>query len=144
MNLEGSFNLERFNELVEGSGYAYSSEQETQEDNKPIIGNVPPLQFASLDLEVEVAGPNKWQHRACEGSDQAHEEGEVRDEDGHQNGDKNHDGPQSKSPHFQFTVEGPYTWSHRTGFASEVILLDDFDSRIVRQRVGQKSLHYQY
>jgi len=50
---------------------------------------------------VEVAGPYEGQHGACEGADEPHQDGEVRDRDGHENGEDDNAHLERQAPHLQ-------------------------------------------
>ena len=57
-------------------------------------------------FEVEDARPDKGEEAAGEVSYEAHQDGEVGDEDGKQDGDHDHTNSKTESPDLEFAIEG--------------------------------------
>ena len=56
---------------------------------------------------MEVAGPDEGEHGAGEGADEAHEDAEVRYEDGHHNGEEDDADAPRQAPDLKLIVERP-------------------------------------
>lgn len=57
-----------------------------------------------LDLDVEIARPDKAEHCASEAANETHQNGEVGNEDGHQYGGYNDADTEAQTPNLQFPV----------------------------------------
>ena len=66
-----------------------------------------PRHCGPLDLEVEHCRPDEGEHAAGEATDEAHEDGEVRDDDGEHDGHDHHAHAEPQAPNLQLTVQGP-------------------------------------
>jgi len=56
---------------------------------------------------VKHSRPDEGEHAAGEAADEAHEDGEVRDDDGKHDGDDNDSNPEPETPNLQLTVQRP-------------------------------------
>lgn len=97
--LEGQADLEGLDECRARVVDAHEAKQAAQEDDKVVVQDGVPVQTVSLELQVEVAGPDEAQHGAGERADEAHQDGEVGDEDGHEHGEDNHAHFEGEPPH---------------------------------------------
>ena len=62
----------------------------------------------SPKLEVEDARPDEGEEAAGEVSYEAHQDREVGDEYGKQDGDHDHTDSKTESPDLEFAIKGPY------------------------------------
>ena len=69
---------------------ADDSEEHAQEDDETVVGDGTPVQGGTFEFQVEVAGPDEGEHGAREAADEAHEDGEVGNGDGHHDGEDHH------------------------------------------------------
>lgn len=115
---EGETDLEGLHERPEGDGDADDAKEDAQEDDKTIVGHSAPVEGRAFQFQVEITGPDEGEHRAREGADKAHQNGEMRDGDGHDGGEDDQADSESQAPHFQFTIQGPHGGEYgvRTSF----------------------------
>ena len=105
--------MESLDEGAEGDGEADDAEEHPQEDDETVVGDGTPVQSRSFQFKMEVAGPDERQHGTRETADQAHENGEMWDPDGHDDGEGDHSNADSKSPHFQLAIQCPHGGKRR-------------------------------
>ena len=75
--------------------------------NKIIFQQCLPRHGCSLDLEMEHSRPDEGQHASSETANEAHEDGEVRDDNGKHDGHNNHHHSEAKTPYLQLTIWSP-------------------------------------
>ena len=75
-----------------------SAADKSEEDNKDVEGTSNESNGRALDAEVEVSGPDKRQHVPGKTADQAHQNGEVWDEDCHQHRENDNSQTEYHSP----------------------------------------------
>ena len=92
----------------EGVVHANNAKHAAEEDDEDVPAHGAPPHHMSPKLEMEDARPDKGEEAACEVSYEAHQNGEVGDEDGKQDGDHNHTDSKTESPDLQLAVKGPY------------------------------------
>ncbi len=92
---------------------------------------------------MEYARPNKRQEASSEATNEAHENGKVRNDHRKQNGDDNNADPEAKAPDFEFSVDRPNCGSHSVRFASEKFFLQQFTGCVIGQWIRQESLDNQ-
>ncbi len=61
----------------------------------------------SLDLKVEHCRPNEGEHAPGEAANEAHEDGEMRDNDSEHDGDDDDRDPEPETPNLKVTVQRP-------------------------------------
>jgi len=127
--------MESLDEGAEGDADAYDAEEHAQEDDETVVGNSAPVKSRSFQLQVEVTGPDEREHSAGETSDQAHEDGKVRDPDGHQDGEDHHAHAKGKPPHLELTVKRPHGRESGLRPAFETRPLHQVQRCVVRQRI---------
>ena len=71
-------------------------------------------------LEMEEGRPDKGQKASGEVSDEPHEDGEVRDDDGEYDGDDDHDDTEAEAPGLEVAVQGPDGGEDGVGLALRV------------------------
>ena len=59
---------------------------------------------------MEHGRPDEGEHAAGEAADEAHEDGEVRDDDGEHDGHDDDPDPEPEAPNLQITVQRPNRW----------------------------------
>lgn len=92
---------------------------------------------------MEVTRPYKRQHGSSEGTDESHEDTEMRDEDRHQDGKDDHPYPPRESPDLQLPVDGPYRREHGLGPAPEERSFEELAGRVIRQGIREHGFHDQ-
>lgn len=85
---------EAFDRVNEAGDGAYASDNK----NGNVEEDVVPQQIPPLELQVEEARQEEAQARAGEAPSQTHEEGEMRDKDGHEQGEDYQGNSQAKTP----------------------------------------------
>jgi len=88
--------------------HADNPEGEAEEDDENIPAHGSPPHHVSPKLEVEDTRPDKGEEAACEVSYEAHQDGEVGNEDGKQDGDHYHTDSETEPPNLQLAIKGPY------------------------------------
>ena len=86
VKLEGQSDCECLDEGAERIVDSDDAEEDAQENDEAVVGYRAPVQGGAFELQVEVARPDEGEHSAREAADEAHQNGKVRDEDGHEHG----------------------------------------------------------
>lgn len=141
--LKRQANLEGINHGVAGVVDAHDSEETAEEDDEAVVGDCGLVQGMPLELQVEVAWPDKRQHGARETADEAHEDSEVWNGYRHHNRAEDHTHSKSQTPDSQFTVQVPYGREHSFRFTFEKGLLQNIAGGVVGQGVGEDGLYDQ-
>ena len=125
---------------------------ESERDDGDVDGFLVPAQRVALDAQVKVARPHERQHVAGDAADEAHQYGEVRQEDGQDESERDETEPQHEPPYLQRTTgdsvgvsaaSGSLLEAGRTGRRGappEEAFLQQLDGGEVGQRVGQQRL----
>ena len=125
---------------------------ESERDDGDVDGLLVPAQRVALEAQVEVARPDERQHVAGDTSDEAHQYGEVRQEDGHDESEADEPEPQHESPDLQRATGDSIGVSAaagslleagragRRGAPTEEAVLQQLHRGEVGQRVGQQRL----
>lgn len=142
-DLEGQADVERFDQGIPGIVDADKAEQKAETDDEVVVCDVFLIHQMALELEMEVARPDEAQHSAGEASDEAHQDGEVRNETSHENCEENDADAPAQTPDLQLAVELPDLWEDCLGLATEESSLEKFTGCEVRQRITENSLDYQ-
>lgn len=139
--LKGQADLEFLDQGPERVVDANDAEEYAQEDDETIVGDGAPIQSGSLQFEVEIARPDEGEHGAREAADEAHQDGEVRDGNGHDDREDDESDAQGQAPDFQLAVERPHARESRFWPSFEEGSLQQIQCGVIRQRVRQQRLH---
>ena len=66
---------------------------------------------------MEDCRPDEGEHAPGEADDEAHQDGEVRNDDCKHDGHDDNQDPEPEAPHLEFAVQGPDRWEDGGGFA---------------------------
>lgn len=94
----------------------------------------------SLDLDVEVTGPNETQHGAREAANEAHQYRKVWYKYGHQYGGHNDAHSEAQAPHFQLTIQIPDGRKLGLWRATEEVALEQLAGSIIWQWIAEDGL----
>lgn len=141
--LKRQTDLEGPDELLAGVVDADDAEEDTEEDDEAVVGDLTRLHRVALELEVEVAGPDEGEHGAGERADEAHEDTEVGYEDSHEDGEEDDADPPSKAPDLELAIEGPDSREECLWLAAKEGSFQQLASCVIRQRIRQHRFYHQ-
>ena len=88
--LDGCTQLERPVESPAGVVHAHEPEEDAQVDDDDVVDHDDLGHGVVFEHQVEDGGPDEREHASGEAADEAHQEGEVGDDHGEQNGHHHH------------------------------------------------------
>ena len=83
---------------------ASNGDQETENNNGNVERTLIPLHGLALEAQVKITRPDEREHGASDAADEAHQNGEVRYEDGEKEREENEPDARDDRPHFQVSV----------------------------------------
>jgi len=92
---------------------------------------------------MKVAGPDEREHSAGKGTDETHQNAEVRYEDRHHNGEHDHADFPSQAPDLELAIHRPDGRENRFRPTAEKGALEELAGCVIRQRVREHRFHDQ-
>lgn len=136
--LKGYTDFEGFDQSASGVVDADAPEEEPEADDEVVEGYGSGVHGFSLQLQVEVAGPNEAQHRTGEAANEAHQNRKVGYKTGHEYCKKYNSNPPSQAPNLQLPVQGPNRRKRRFRFSAKERPLQKLAGGVIRQRIAQE------
>ena len=93
---------------------------------------------------MEVARPDEGEHSAREAADETHQNGEMWNGYGHQDGEDDQSDSHGQSPDFELAVQSPHGRENGFGPALEESSFQQIHGRIIRQGVRQHGLSNEF
>lgn len=117
-----------------------NAEEHAEPNDEVVFGYFLLIEQMPLDLDVEIARPDKAEHCASEAANETHQNGEVGNENGHQYGGYNDADTEAQTPNLQFPVQIPDGWKFGFWRTSKEVAFEQLTGSIVGQGVAQKGL----
>lgn len=132
--------MESLDESSERVVNADDAEEDAEEDDEAVVSDGAPVEGGAFEFEVEVARPDEGEHGAGEAADEAHQDGEMWDGNGHDGREDDEGDAEGQTPDFEFAVQGPHTRESGLRSSFEEGSLQQVQRGVIRQRVRQQRL----
>ena len=141
-------------------------DQEAEQDDANVDGNLVPSQALLLELQMKVTRPNEREHRSSDAANEAHEDGEMRYENGKKESEQDQAYSQTHGPELEIafqvvtcahedglgdgggggaSLSSSHDFRVRVGVAGyEERQLDQLNRSKVRQWIRQQCFEYEY